>query len=277
MADAVMQPALTATVVAVSTRERMDETARALRSLRRESALRTILISLGEIREPEVRTDVNCTTIDGILPRYLNNAVAALRLSSLPSIAWWRGRDVDLLPDLAELVDRLVLDAEDPTETWARIPEISGVTVVSDLRWAALTRWRNLVAQFLDVPDVNRRADSFRGLEIAGFDRYSAALLAGWLKSRLPAGSKLSASIDAEAPSTARSVVLAGNPYRLELSLLQGSTCIRTAILEGDRTFAERVVPPADDSPEGLMGGELRIRARDAAFEQALSAAREWL
>ena len=277
MADAVMQPALTATVVAVSTGERMDETATALSWLRRQSALRTILISLGETREPEVRTDINCTTIEGILPQYLNNAVAALRLSSLPSIAWWRGQDVSLLPDLAELVDRLVLDAVQPRDTWARIPEFADVTVVSDLRWAALTRWRNLVAQFLDVPDVNRHAGSFTRLEIAGFDRYSAALLAGWLKSRLPGGSKLSATIAAEAPSTARSVVLAGNPYRLELSLLQGGACIRTAILDGERTFAERVVPKADDSPEGLMAGELRIRARDAAFEQALSASQEWL
>ena len=47
-----------------------------------------------------------------LAPRYLNNAVAALRLSSLPALVWWRGGSLDALDDLADLADRLVLDTD---------------------------------------------------------------------------------------------------------------------------------------------------------------------
>jgi len=36
----------------------------------------------------------------------------------------------------------------------AAVGGLSQMTAVSDVRWARLTRWRSLVAQFFDVPDV---------------------------------------------------------------------------------------------------------------------------
>ena len=175
MANAVMtHRALTATVIAVSDARRLKETVAALAALRGRSAVRTILISLGTNPQPPVDSQQDCVAIEDLVPRYLNNAVASLRLSSLPSIAWWRGVDVAVLPDLAGLVDRLVLDAEDPTETWSAVAGIASLTVVSDLRWTRLTRWRNLMAQFFDVPAVRAAIGTFTTLEIAAGDVHTA-------------------------------------------------------------------------------------------------------
>ena len=51
---------------------------------------------------------------------YLNNAVAALRLSSLPTAVWWRGGNPEMLEGVANLADRMILDAEEPADVWAR-------------------------------------------------------------------------------------------------------------------------------------------------------------
>ena len=166
-----------------------------LASLRDRSAVRTILITLGDNPQPPIEAQQDVITIRQIVPRYLNNAVASLRLSSLPSIAWWRGGEVSLLPDLAALVDRLVLDAQDPRDAWAIVPQLAPMTMVSDLRWTALTRWRNLMAQFFDVPAVRESSGSFSRLEISAGDLFAARLYAGWLTARLPEGGTLATEI----------------------------------------------------------------------------------
>lgn len=277
MANAVMAPrALTATVIAVSDARRLAETAAALAALRGRSAVRTILISLGTNPQPAVDSRPDHVSIEDLVPRYLNNAVASLRLSSLPSIAWWRGVDVAVLPDLADLVDRLVLDAEDPTQTWDAVSGIVSVTVVSDLRWTRLTRWRNLMAQFFDVPAVRAAIATFTTLEIAAGDVYAGRLFAGWMQSRLPAGDKISVTLSrAGRDASIQSVALGGSSHRLVLELAGHGRCIHTTIETGGRTTASRVVPAGDQAPERLMADELRVPARDLAFEAALRAAME--
>jgi glucose-6-phosphate dehydrogenase assembly protein OpcA len=277
MANAVTAPrALTATVIAVSDARRLAETAAALAALRGRSAVRTILISLGSNPQPAVDARPDSVSIEDLVPRYLNNAVASLRLSSLPSIAWWRGVDVAVLPDLAGLVDRLVLDAEDPTQTWAAVPGIVPLTVVSDLRWTRLTRWRNLMAQFFDVPAVRSSIETFATLDIAAGDMYTARLFAGWMKSRLPGGDRIVVTFsDAGGAVPMQSVALGGSSHRLVLELAGHAGCIRTLIETGGRTTASRVGPVGDQAPESLMADELRVPARDLAFEAALQAAME--
>ena len=100
----------------------------------------------------------NAIAIAGLAPRYLNNAVAALRLSSLPAVVWWRGGSVEALDDLAGLADRLILDTPDPDEVWARAEGLFDSTALTDLRWTALTRWRAALAHLFDLPQVQRDA-----------------------------------------------------------------------------------------------------------------------
>ena len=166
-----------ATVVAVTPDARYDETLATIRDLRGCPAIRAIVITPGQDPQPEIQTaDDDTTIVRGLVPRYLNNAVAALRLSSLPTIAWWRGGDVSVLDGLATLVDRLVLDAEEPQDAWRAAIRLFERTAVSDFRWTRLTPVRKAAAQAF-TPD--RRSPG-----LAFDDVHERRLFDAWLAAR---------------------------------------------------------------------------------------------
>ena len=156
--------ALTATIVVVSPDERLGEATQALEAVGDRTGVRTILISVGESKQPKPRLVGNAVALPGLLPAYVNNAVAALRLSSLPTVIWWRGGACEILDDLAGLADHVVLDAQDPLESWVRAATLFERASFSDLRWTRLTRWRTLMAQFFDMPEVREAAAGFERL-----------------------------------------------------------------------------------------------------------------
>ena len=128
----------------------------------------------------------NTVALHGLTPAYFNNAVAALRLSSLPTLVWWRGGRPDTLDGLADLAERIVLDDDaarvDLVDAPSRLFEDSAF---SDLRWARLTQWRALMAHFFDIPEVLAATPDFSRLTIAASDRMSARLFAAWLQSSM--------------------------------------------------------------------------------------------
>jgi glucose-6-phosphate dehydrogenase assembly protein OpcA len=279
MEDAVSDPVaprtLTATIVAVGPPERTAEALEVLQALGRRTAVRSILITLGDKSEPDIDTDGDVVTIEGLVPRYLNNAVAKLRVSSMPSLAWWRGGERQELEDLADLVDRVVLDSVDPTEDWAVADLIAQSTTISDLRWTRLTRWRGLMAQFFDIPGTRANGTVFSHLDIAAGDVHAGHLFGGWLSSRLRGGEALQAT-HTEVPRGAaiESVALTGGDTRLSLRLLPNRTCIESLVERAGQVVASRIGPAGDDRLEALLGEELRMRSRDVAFEDALRQAR---
>lgn len=276
MAHAVADGArtFTATVVAVCRPERLQETQAALRALHTRSAVRPIIITLGEHPQPPLTEEEGETLIEGLTPRYLNNVVAARRLSSLPALAWWRGGDSNVLAGLAVLVDRILLDSANPLEDWRAATPLVELTAFGDLRWTRLTRWRNLMAQFFDVPDVRAAAGDFSRLEIAAADEHAAALFAGWISSRLPIGRALDVRValpdDAQFVS---SIALSGSTHRLELRLTPSGTCVQTSIDGGTQPTGTRTVSLGNQTLVALLAEELRMRARDISFEQALRCA----
>ena len=104
--------ALVATVVAIGPAERSAGAAAALRILGDAGTVRGILISEGDNPEPPARVAGNTVALHGLVARYINNAVAALRLSSLPTTLWWRGRRTDLLDGLARWRSEVVSTRE---------------------------------------------------------------------------------------------------------------------------------------------------------------------
>src|SRR4051794_27779706 len=82
--------ALIATLVVVGRHERLAEAADAVEQLT-DIGVRAILISDGANPAPTIRVLGHAVALEGLRPDYLNNAVAALRLSSLPTAVWWRG------------------------------------------------------------------------------------------------------------------------------------------------------------------------------------------
>jgi hypothetical protein len=268
--------AATATVIVIGKPDRLVAAADALEALGESGGVRAILISEGESTCPVARVTESAIAISGLSPRYLNNAVAALRLSSLPAVVWWRGGSVESLDGLANLADRLVLDVEEPDAVWARADTLFERTALTDLRWTRLTRWRAAAAHLFDLSQVRHNAAAIRSLAIEASDPFTARLFAGWLKSRLRWTAAVEISIrpvKADGSNPLVSVKLDGGAAAVSLAVLPGRSCLEASV-EGAEAKA-RIVPLGDGTLSTLIGEELGVRTRDLAFEQALVAARE--
>lgn len=259
--------AFAGTLVAIVSPETSGQAVDVLEQLPR-SAVRTVLISLGERPDAAPREQAGAILIDDLLPRYLNNAIAYARLSSLPTAAWWRAGDPRILPEVAALVDRLVIDVEDPSSCWPYVPEVARLTSVSELRWARLTRWRDLIAQFFDMPEISSSPGAWDRLEIVAGDQYDARLLAGWLRSRLPGGDRVHVT-QRSGNAPLDSMTLSGQDGSLGVRLLPNRDCLETAVRLDGRTET-RIVPVGDQRVSSLLREELYVRSRDRAFEDAV-------
>jgi glucose-6-phosphate dehydrogenase assembly protein OpcA len=200
----------------------------------------------------------------------LNNAVAALRLSSLPTVAWWRGGEAAALEQLAALVDRVVLDSPDPTDTWKSVAKVATRAAVSDVRWTALTRWRNQMARFFDMIPVRSKAGAMSSLTIVASDRHAARLYAAWITSTLPQGRQVAVTIEDSPGAPIQSITLSGAGIDLRLALSSTGTCIESSVATGRDASASRVVPLGDQRVEMFLGDEVRLQSRDEAFERAI-------
>jgi glucose-6-phosphate dehydrogenase assembly protein OpcA len=206
----------------------------------------------------------------------LNNAVAALRLSSLPAVVWWRGGSIEALDDLARLADRLVLDTPDPDIVWTRADTLFERTALTDLRWTSLTRWRAALAHLFELSHVRHAVGSIDSLTIDAPDVPAARLYAGWLHSRLRWTSSVRIEIrpaEGEGAHPLGRVRLQGNGLDISLDVRPGRTCLEASA--GGAEPTSRIVPLGEGTIGSLIREELGVRTRDLAFERALVAARE--
>lgn len=264
--------AFIATVIVIGRRDRVDEASDALDRLRDRGGVRRVLISEGEETKATPDEHDSIIRIDGLSPRYVDNAVAWLRLSSLPAVVWFRGGQPDALERLAPLADRLVLDTDPADEMWPLAPSLFAHTALTDLRWSSLTRWRAALAHLFDLPQVRDGLGPPRRLEIDASDRASARLFAGWLQSCLAGGGGMTIAIGGASSRCPLSRVrLSGGGVGLTLQVLGDETCLE-ASMDGD---GGRTVPLGDGSLATRFVEEIGVRMRDAAFERALVAAME--
>jgi glucose-6-phosphate dehydrogenase assembly protein OpcA len=266
--------ALLATVIVVGPQQRLVAAAEALDQFSEMGGVRSILISEGEQTHPSARVTDTAVAVSGLAPRYLNNAVAALRLSSLPAAVWWRGGSVEGLVDLADLADRLILDTEEPDTVWREAGSLFERTALTDLRWTALTRWRSALAHLFDLPQVRRGAAALKTVRIEGRDLPSARLYAGWLKSSLPwpSGATLEIHPSSETGPPLTCVSLDCGGVAVTLKMREGRPCLEAT---AGAQESGRIVPTGDASLAALIGEELGVRTRDLAFERALVAAQQ--
>ncbi|HET9481489.1 MAG TPA: OpcA/G6PD domain-containing protein [Candidatus Polarisedimenticolia bacterium] len=266
--------ALAATVVTVGSDARLNEAARALDRLRTHTAVRTILISVGSETRPVPRRAGDTIALSGLQPSFVNNAVAALRLSSLPTIVWWRGgRQPGVLEGLTHLADRVVLDDEEPMSAWRRAAALFDRAAFSDLTWTRLTRWRTLMANFFDIPEVRAASPRFDRLRITGADAIAAKLFAAWITDSLDRSPAIETEIIAGRRGAFIEEVRFGDgEERLLLRLAPSGSCVQTSAEVRDHRSARRTVSLGDQSLTALMTEELAIRARDRAFEAAVRA-----
>lgn len=264
--------ARTATLVAVGPSDRLTDVSATLNAEDGAGALHVVRIITDGTGSPDGDERPDIVTIGGLRPEYVNNAIAGVRLSSLPTIVWWRGGPAEGLEGVASLADRVVLDAIDPWPLWSRLPPLFDQTAFTDVRWARLTRWRAALAHFFDLPRVQESAGALTSLSIAAADRAQAALFAGWLDASLNWRGRVRAAF---VPSSVpfESVTLRGNTCELELSLLPDSNCLSAEGRIGGEVMASRVLSLGSQTLSSLMAEELRVRSRDLAFERALERA----
>ncbi|HEU5376510.1 MAG TPA: glucose-6-phosphate dehydrogenase assembly protein OpcA [Ktedonobacteraceae bacterium] len=143
-------------------------------------------------------------TLRSMLPRVLK--------AHLPTYLWWigdtQGTDDRIFRDVAEQCQRVIVDSatffrpEQDIHTLAHYCKNFPEVALSDLNWGRLTPWRELLAQFFDVPEYLPFLNGVERIEIehvaaplaepyAGDSGQvspnptSALLLAGWLKTSL--------------------------------------------------------------------------------------------
>jgi glucose-6-phosphate dehydrogenase assembly protein OpcA len=265
--------ALTATVVAVGPRERLTDVVKPLQELGKSGAIRGILIPEGS-DSPGAQIASNVVVLSGLDDNFIDNAVASLRLSSLPTVIWWRGGPTSVLDNLIKLADRVVLDADPPEEGWQCAVERFDRAAFSDVRWTRLTRWRALMAQFFDLPEVREGADSFNRLHIEAADRPSALLFAAWMRTALQWGDRVTIDVEeCSGPSPINCIALTGGSRDLHLRLGKSKNCVESQFQSGTQHGISGVVALGDASLTAILSDELRIRSRDHAFERAVQSA----
>ena len=268
--DAGAMRALVATVVAIGPEDRLVSAADTLQALGDAGTVRGILISEGDNPAPPPHVSGNTVALYGLKSPYVNNAVAALRLSSLPTLVWWRGGRPDTIDGVADLADRVVLDEEQPDAVWRRAVALFEDTAFSDVRWAKLTQWRALMAQFFDIPEVRAAGPTFTTLTISCADVLSARLFASWLTSTLEFAKDFQVDVrDVRGEVPIEEIRLGDHEQELTIRLA-GRACLETNVSVKGHTSATRVVSLTEHTPERVLTEELRIRSRDLAFERAL-------
>jgi glucose-6-phosphate dehydrogenase assembly protein OpcA len=118
-------------------------------------------------------------------------AVTPLLVPDLPvMVLFFTAPDEDVLSRLAKLVDRVVLDSRrQPLAGLARVARIAaggGAADLEDLAWRETGRWRRLLCDFFDEASARPLLSEVKEVEVEhGGSVTTAALLAGWLASRL--------------------------------------------------------------------------------------------
>jgi glucose-6-phosphate dehydrogenase assembly protein OpcA len=244
-------------------------------------------------------------TVGGRAARHLHSVVLPLLVPDLPVYSWWSGDllgDLHILDEVLDASDRFIVDSTRFSDARLGLPCLASLaqrtaTAVSDLNWARLDPWRQLIAQFFDSPGLRPYLDSLTAVDIehvAG-SAAQASLLTGWLAARLgwqPEGADNEAyrlrsaagsvrvslrarpSPDGE-PGSLLAVRLAASRSGSEatFSIRRSEPQQVTIKIEAPEATLERSVRLAGGSEPEMLARELETPGRDPSFEEALAMA----
>lgn len=251
-----------------------------------------------------IQVDTPETELDAI-----PNIIAVHRLPELPTFVLWTGPadfDSELFRRVSQTADRLIIDSERfdaPYEVLCDYAVFLGTAATScagsDLAWARLATWRELVAQSFDspatarlLPDIGRIDISFEPRREAG-----AILLASWITSRLGCeplsveSSGSTSTLTARKPGSGHVITImldrvsgTGMGIRaIRLHARAESRATRVSIRRQstDRSVVrvettgmprqERIVQHPRPVSEFVIGAELMKFHRDHVYEEALA------
>lgn len=210
------------------------------------------------------------------------SAIVALLRSDLPIYVWWPGvpmPDDLVFAEIEHTTDRLVTESDrepDARVALAQLRDIvaRGTVAVTDLAWARITTWRQLVTQLIDAPHAARMSKG-AVLQVwhAGIRPTPEALLfAGWFKSAI--GDRLMVEMhprpDVPDGGIVEVHVDAGGPQHMAIERIVGKETAAVVVYTAGRPTRRRVLPLPLRSRSELLAGELEMARRDGPFERAL-------
>lgn len=212
------------------------------------------------------------------------SAVVPLLRADLPVFLWWPGT-----PDAADPVfrsllgtaDRLVTEVGRATDARAGLECLLRTVreagpAVTDLAWAALTPWRQIVTQLVDAANAERlRAGSVAEIWHTGaHPTAEALLLAGWLRDSLGDGLmvELHARRDVGTGGLVALHLESAAGRRLSVERIPGRASAAVNVSSPSRSDRERrrVLPLPHPTRASLLAGELELQRNDRPFERAL-------
>ena len=213
------------------------------------------------------------------------SACVPLLRSELPTVLWWpmppETGSGGALHGLLAIADRVITEAGRGHDAAAAVRALAewipgeGGPAVTDLAWAAITPWRQLIVQMLDpgLVEALRRHTEATIVHAGAAPDARTLLLAGWMRDRLGAGASV-VMRPGQGPSGILAVELIGPTGRhLRVARLTGREAATVTVTEPDGSVRERTLPHPHPDPARLLAGELEIQRRDRAFEQALARA----
>jgi glucose-6-phosphate dehydrogenase assembly protein OpcA len=326
-------------IVVIATREvhalRAARTARDLAMRHPSRAIIVLMDRDGEGRPPQMEMHAQLPAMDrfdqvhyeqilvrarGQVEGLLASVLVPLLVPDLPVFVWWTGTPpvgARHFEDIVATADRLVVDSADLARPELMLPELGRLCIVgakhcavTDLNWARLTPWRELITQDFDVPAWRTWLEAIDGLRVGfavdadGRDLHpsQALLFIGWMASRL--GWRAAGPM---APSEAGGHLFAmrradGEPVRIrirprfEMGMVEGDVSgVRIQARRGEGTaefylsgydrpgyatsvvrvdgkiVSERIMPLARTDVVDLLEEELTILASDRIYEEALA------
>ena len=217
-------------------------------------------------------------TLHGAVAAHAGSAVIPLLRSELPTFLWWPTAPDPTSPTFLELLrvaDRLVSETGRGLRGHVALERLASVArdspaPVTDLAWAVLTAWRQVITTALrgtDLAALRSQGTSVTVTCPSGEPSLEAHLLAGWLMDTL--GNATTVRF-AERPGAEDILGVkidgtAGCAVELVRDAGPTSVTLRTA------TGGARTLPLPPPNRTQLLAGELELRGHDRPLERALA------
>jgi glucose-6-phosphate dehydrogenase assembly protein OpcA len=315
-----LAPARVLNLIVVVDREWKGEIANRLERVGRYHASRTVLCAVEEGRqtldavavmsyeEPKndglaaMREHVEIDMGPEHLGR-LDAIVDPVLVSELPTVLWIPHGHDGAIKALRGKFDVMLLDSDTEGDSGlARASDLIGSAYVVDLAWLRTTPWRERLAASFDLPERRPFLERLQTISVRHrpTSASSAALLAGWLSSRLaweprPFASMNGSGIrraeartgrgeqvevvlepfDLEVPGLAGVTVTCDGGFSLSLDRAPGGLCARSRTPEaGEKVWQ---ILGASRGEGGILGeGVRQALLRDPTYGPALAAARSF-
>lgn len=246
---------------------------------------------------------------------YLPELALPLLVSSVPTILWWVGSpplNDPLFQRMATLADRVVLDtarSDHALTCLSRMARLSNEggrwEGLGDLNWARLTPWRQLTAQFFDIPftrPVLNLIDQVHVFYGAGVVPVRPLLYVGWLASRLrwelehvetsdgdwtvryrhgARSIQINIVADkgfADLPGAITAIRIAAHgsrPATFHVQRMDDRVCLKAEAVAGDMMLGERILEMPEPEDADMLRDEMSRVYRNAVYHSALREAAE--